>query len=258
MDKPKKALKWTGKILVTLLLLAVFLFALPPFRHGIHSIGSYIPMLFSAVTLFFLWCKPLRDKLKVRKGIRLLWRAALCLYFAGIAAFAVLFGMLLTAQLGAPGTEPRTLVVLGCQVRGDDPSLMLTKRLEAALTYLNDHPEAPCVVSGGQGPGENLSEAAAMKRWLVSEGVDLARIYLEDKSESTAENLRFSADVIKENNLPTEVAVATDGFHQWRGQFQAKKNGLSPAAVSAATPWYLQECYYVREVLAVAKTLVFG
>ena len=122
MDKPKKALKWTGKILVTLLLLAVFLFALPPFRHGIHSIGSYIPMLFSAVTLFFLWCKPLRDKLKVRKGIRLLWRAALCLYFAGIAAFAVLFGMLLTAQLGAPGTEPRTLVVLGCQVRGDDPS----------------------------------------------------------------------------------------------------------------------------------------
>lgn len=250
--------KRAGKILVTLGMTALFLFALPPFRHGIQSIGSFIPMLFSAVTLLFLWCRPLRDKLKAYKVTRALWRAALVCYFAGISAFLLLLGLILSSQWNAPGPEARTLVVLGCQVRGEEPSLMLHKRLEAACDYLTAHPDAPCVVSGGQGPGEQISEAEAMRRYLTGRGVEPHRIYMEDRSESTEENIRFSAAIIREKGLPTDIAIATDGFHQWRGGWHAEKNGLSARAVAADTPWYLQECYYVREVLAVAKTLAFG
>lgn len=250
--------KWAGKGLLTLGMLALFLFALPPFRHGIESIGSFVPMLFSAVTLLFLWCRPLRDKLQARRATRMIWRAALVCYCAGTAAFLLLLGLILSAQWNTPGPEDRTLVVLGCQVRGEDPSLMLQKRLEAAYDYLTAHPDAPCVVSGGRGPGEQISEAEAMRRYLTARGIDPGRIYMEDRSESTEENLRFSAEVIKTNRLSTDIAIATDGFHQWRGGWHAKKNGLSAKSVAAATPWYLKECYYTREVLAVGKTLVFG
>ncbi|MCI8361313.1 MAG: YdcF family protein [Clostridiales bacterium] len=260
MDNPNRAVLWkrTGKLLLTLGMLAVFLFALPPFRHGIKGIGSFVPMLYSAATLLFLWYKPLRERLKSRKATRLLWRIALTCYFAGTAVVLGLLGLILSAQWDAPGPENRTLVVLGCQVRGEDPSLMLSKRLEAACNYLTAHPDAPCVVSGGQGPGEEISEAEAMRRYLEDRGVEPSRIYMEDRSENTAENLRFSAAVIREQGLPADIAVATDGFHQWRGKWYAGKNGLSAKAVAARTPWYLQECYYTREVLAVAKTLVLG
>lgn len=252
--------KWkgAGKILATLLTAAVFLLALPPFFRGIQSIGSFFPMGVAAVTLFFLWNKPLRERIRAVKWSRVVWRVCLAGYFAGLAAFAVLLGVILSAQGNRPTEGGRTVVVLGCQVRGEAPSLMLTKRLEAALSYLEAYPEAPCVVSGGQGPGEEITEADAMARWLIQKGVAPERIYKETRSTSTEENLRFSAAVIREEELPADIAIATDGFHQWRGGWYAEKNGLSAKALSAPTPWYLQECYYVREVLAVAKTLVLG
>ena len=256
MDKP--VLRLFGKWLATLPLAVIFLWALPPFFRGIQSIGSFVPLIFSAGTLLFLWNRPLREKIRGRRWSRNLWRIALVLYFAGIACFGVLLCMLLGAGTNRPGEEDRTVVVLGCQVRGETPSLMLEKRLQAAYAYLEAHPDAPCVVSGGQGPGEAISEAEAMYRWLVERGIEPGRIYLESASTSTAENLRYSAAVIREEGLPTDVAVATDGFHQWRGAYYAAENGLSAAALPAKTPWYLLECYYVREVLAAAKTLLLG
>ena len=75
-----------------------------------------------------------------------------------------------------------TVVVLGCKVNGRDPSLMLQRRLEAALPYIKDHPEVPCIVSGGQGNNEEISEAQAMKEWLIQYGVPESQIYLEDRS----------------------------------------------------------------------------
>ena len=38
------------------------------------------------------------------------------------------------------------MVVLGAQVQGDQPSLTLKKRLDLALSYLNDHPQAKVIV----------------------------------------------------------------------------------------------------------------
>ena len=200
MDKP--VLRLTGKWLATLLLAVIFLWALPPFFRGIQSIGSFVPLIFSAGTLLFLWNRPLREKIRGRRWSRNLWRIALVLYFAGISCFGVLLCMLLGAGTNRPGEEDRTVVVLGCQVRGETPSLMLEKRLQVAYAYLEAHPDAPCVVSGGQGPGEDISEAEAMYRWLVERGIEPGRIYLESASTSTAENLRYSAAVIREEGLP--------------------------------------------------------
>lgn len=57
------------------------------------------------------------------------------------------------------------------------------------------------VVSGGMGDSENISEAEAMYRWLTDKGIDESRIYKEEKSTDTDENIRFSKEVIKEKGF---------------------------------------------------------
>ena len=126
-------------------------------------------------------------------------------------------------------SRPVTVIVLGCQVRSDGtPSRMLRDRIQAAYDYLSVHEEAVCVASGGQNDREPTTEARCIRDTLVAMGIDPDRIYPEDASTSTEENLAFSAEVIRREGLPTEVAIASDNFHQLRAGVWAEKDGLTP------------------------------
>ena len=72
----------------------------------------------------------------------------------------------------------------------------LRQRIDAAADYLIAHPDAIAIVSGGMGPGEDVTEAACMAHSLVSAGIDSGRILLEDQATSTSENLRFSMELM--------------------------------------------------------------
>jgi len=153
--------------------------------------------------------------------------------------------------------SPATLVVLGCKVNGERPSRMLGERLEAAYEYLNAHPDALCVVSGGKGEDEGISEAECMSRYLVEKGIDESRIYKEDKSTSTRENLQFSYQIIKDNGLNPAVAIVTNEFHEYRAGEIAKKLGIDFSAVSANTNLWLLPTYYIRELYGILYEWVF-
>ena len=129
---------------------------------------------------------------------------------SGIGAAACLLTLLfltvsgvMTAAACAPPPEGATVVVLGAALRGEQPSRMLAERLKTAAAYLRDHPESSCVVSGGQNDDEIISEAEAMKRYLVGLGIEESRIYLEDRSTNTEENLRMSRDVVEREGFRT-------------------------------------------------------
>ena len=47
--------------------------------------------------------------------------------------------------------EPEVMVVFGCQVKPDGPSVLLRDRLDAALGYWEEHPDIKIVVTGGKG-----------------------------------------------------------------------------------------------------------
>ena len=47
---------------------------------------------------------------------------------------------------------------------------MLRRRLDAAITAMNDNPDTLCIVSGGKGDDEKISEALAMKNYLLEKG----------------------------------------------------------------------------------------
>ncbi|NBI92374.1 YdcF family protein [Lachnospiraceae bacterium] len=84
------------------------------------------------------------------------------------------------------------ILVLGAGLNGDKPSAVLEMRLEKARLYLQEHPQTVVIVSGGQGPTEPVSEAESMKNWLMEKGIPNSRIIMEDKSTTTAENIRYS------------------------------------------------------------------
>lgn len=101
------------------------------------------------------------------------------------------------ARLDAlPKDKQLTVMVFGCYVRGEEPGRTLTTRLDAALSLLKRYPNADCIVSGGQGSNEAISEAEAMRRYLVSRGIAEERITLEDRSTNTSENLEYTFAIL--------------------------------------------------------------
>lgn len=154
------------------------------------------------------------------------------LIYGGIITYKVLtFGSDKTA---IPENTPA--IVLGCKVNGNEPSLMLEKRCAAAYTYLTDYnPEAKCIVSGGRGDDEDISEAQAMYNYLTAKGIDKDRIIMEDKSTTTAENMEFSKRLMDENNLGDTAVIITTDFHQYRASILASRQGIQTYHYSSKT-----------------------
>lgn len=151
------------------------------------------------------------------------------------------------------------VIVLGAGVNGETPSAALWSRIRAAEAYLETRPDIPVVLSGGQGAGEAISEAEAMRRALWTEDeAENARLLLEERSTNTAENFRFSKELLEERGLDTEtavIAVVTNDFHCFRAHMIARKQGLRTIDIPAELPWWwLTANYYLREAFAVVKT----
>ena len=176
----------------------------------------------------------------------------------GFVIFAILESLIVISMKQKPDYNCEYVIVLGCQVRRDGPSLMLRRRLDAACSYLSADTKADCIVSGGKGDNEHISEAEAMYEALVNDGISENRITKEDKSSSTYENLLFSKQILEDSGKPLRIAIVTDGFHQWRARLQAESLGYDVKCVSAATPWYLVPVYWVREWFALSYLFVFG
>ena len=146
-----------------------------------------------------------------------------------------------------------TVLILGCGLYGSRPSRALMQRMDRAIQYLNISPVSNVVVSGGQGRNEDISEAEAMYTYLIEHGISKERIYVEDQSTNTEENVLFSKKIIEENSLSKEIAVSTQEFHMYRASLLVKSAGMSFHALCAWSTWYSIPVYFTREVLAIWK-----
>lgn len=155
-------------------------------------------------------------------------------------------------------SNQQTIIVLGCRIMGDIPSHALEKRIDAAFDFLVRNPESVAILSGGQGKDENLSEALCMYRHLVDSGIDKSRLFMEDKSVNTDENIRFSLKLIEEKGLKKEVAIATSEYHQKRTKMICKRYGLEAYAESSKSMPILIPTFVTREMLAVVKEALFS
>ena len=215
-------------------------------------------VIFGSIIALGVFWKEFRALVK-RLWSRLLGKIAVLLVGA-VAAFAagicVFFSVNMIMCAEKPLDKTEAVIILGCQVRGEEPSLMLKNRLDAALEVLRENPEAVCIASGGKGSGENISEAECMRRYLVANGIEDERIFTEDKSTSTEENLAFSREILDNLGISDNIIIATSEFHQYRASIYAKKNGLRTGSHSAKTPVWNLLNYWVREWAALAGAYI--
>ncbi len=189
-------------------------------------------------------------------------RTVICLILAICLVYFIAVEIpIVSSASGDRDFEADYIIVLGALVRGEEPSLSMLERTQAALDYMNSHPETTVIVSGGQGDMEDISEAEAMYRWLVGKGADVSRIIREDKSTSTEENLRYSFDIIRSRgDDPAEAtAVVTSEYHIYRAKLIAHGMGVELGGISAHTSRLgVKLNYFIREAFGVTYKWIFG
>lgn len=175
----------------------------------------------------------------------------------GLLLFAIVEGMILSQFAAKPQPGADYVLVLGAQWKANGPSYVLQKRLDTAIQYLEENPDTLVIVSGGQGSNERISEAAGMQSYLVAAGVSEERIFLEDKSTNTCENLVFSSALLDKANH--RVVLVTNNFHMYRASRIARKQGYAHVEGLAAGsyPGMLPN-NLLREFLGVIKDFCVG
>ena len=162
-----------------------------------------------------------------------------------IIELVIIHNMRTTADLDAD-----YVIVLGCQVDGSIPSIPLTRRVNTAAKYLNENKNTNVVITGGQGPGENISESEAMKRILIRNGIDKSRIFEESNAKSTMENFKFSNELY--NLQDKNVIVVSSDYHMFRALSMARKlNYKNVSGLPSKSQFSVLPVYLLREYAAV-------
>lgn len=170
-----------------------------------------------------------------------------------ILVFLILEGRFLHQSLQSHQNASDFVIVLGAQVRGSSLSPSLKYRLDATLSYYYQHPTTTIIVSGGQGIGEDDSEANIMKQYLVKQGIPSEKILMEDQSTSTYENLLFTKKILDTYQRNYTVTIITNGFHCYRALYIAKKLGYDAYTYAAKEHAISTPHYYIREFFAYLK-----
>lgn len=179
----------------------------------------------------------------------------------GLIAAGITEYFIIKASFGNPKETCEYMVVLGAKVRESGPSVSLWDRIHGACDYLETHPEVIAIVSGGQGEDEPMTEAQAMYDELVKLGISPERIWLEDKSTSTWENLNFSLNLIEEKtgHRPQKLGIVSSEYHLLRASIFARDCGVEAVGIPAHTSRPSQMInHFMREVAGIWYYYLLG
>lgn len=180
-------------------------------------------------------------------------------FFLGIISLGLLTSIFLAISIYSFGWNTKAeksqcVIILGCSVYGETPSPFLKNRIEEGYRLHKEGVVDYIIPSGGQGPGENISEAEAMKRYLLNKGVKEELIIKEDLSTSTMENLQECKKIMEEKGFEKAIIVSNK-FHLKRASLMAKEVGIdaSYSGVFVEEHKSKEIYYFFREILALAK-----
>ena len=190
------------------------------------NIGNITGMAVSALVLLYgIFYRQVQDVAgrlwQTRGGRAGLSALGMVLLFILLIVTVETAGMIRSAANRAP--ENTTAVVLGCSVKGERPSRVLNERL--------------C--------------AACMNRYLTGRGIDGARLLLEDRSTTTAENLQYSMELLQQHGIDGPVTIITSEFHEYRANQTAKRLGITSYSTPSRTFFFYLPTFYVRELYGI-------
>ena len=269
-------------ILIGLGVLCVAYFIVIVVYAGIGTSFAFIWLFFAALLLFLVYGRWYysRNMDRIPRWVPV---SVVTTCVAGVVALAVLCVLVF---LGAASSDKKNLdyvIVLGARVKEHTVSNSLKKRLDKAIEYAEENPDTILVLSGGRGPGEDVSEAEVMRQYLEYNGVRPEQLLIEDRSVSTVENIAYSKVVIEEHrnrdkkepvpltrrttsvpyaiapDKPLEIGVLTSNFHIYRARLTAEKWGIENVyGISADSDPVLFIHLCVRECASIVKDRLMG
>lgn len=148
------------------------------------------------------------------------------------------------------------VIILGSKINQDGTLPPLLKgRCDKAIEfgkkqYENNKKKIIYIPSGGKGKDEVISEAEAMKRYLLDNGIKENQIIIENKSTSTIENMRFSKNIIDSVNNDAKISFSTTNYHVFRSGVIACEQGIDCEGIGSKTKWYFYTNALIREFIA--------
>ena len=158
-------------ILITLAISSISYFILLILNS--RFITSYILyLIFACICILYSYYE-LKNKTsilsKLPKIINYIIKGIICI---SIILFIIIERLIINEANNSYCKQTDFGIVLGAKLNGAVPSTSLKYRLDATLEYYQQFPEITIIVSGGQGNGENISEAKAMKQYLIDKGIN--------------------------------------------------------------------------------------
>lgn len=155
---------------------------------------------------------------------------------------------------------PRTIefdyvIIHGCGlIDGCKVSPLLASRLDKAIEVFNKCMTKPILIpSGGRGSDETLSEAEAMSQYLLEHGIPEDKIYKEDASTTTMENLRNCKEYINSRggSKKYRTALVSSNYHVYRCLLYAEKLDMKCIGIGSKVAWFYWPSALLREFVAI-------
>lgn len=115
------------------------------------------------------------------------------------------------------------VVVLGAGLIGKKVTPLLASRIDRGIEIYHKNPGSKLIMSGGQGPDEEIPESHAMAAYAEEHGVPQSDIIIEDRSKKTNQNLKFSHQLMQPDST---FCIVTNSYHVYRVLVLAKRQGL--------------------------------
>lgn len=226
---------------------------------GIIAFSKYL--LFGGIILCLC---PLIDQFYSKNKVyKIFLRILKPLFFIGLIVFVITEIFIVGYSVQNNMKKSDYTIVLGAGLRGSKLSITLTQRVNKALEYINQGDDTGyLVVSGGQGVGEDITEAEGMKRFFIDNGIDSERIIKEENSTDTYQNLQFSKELIERHSGKSieelNIKIVSSGFHLARAKLLCNALGFKNVTLcgSEINPIFIPT-YYIREFIGFYKMLVF-
>ena len=219
--------------------------ALSILEWGISFSSIFLIVSMALVYIVF----PMKDLSSKSKYLNTLYNIYKVIIIIFVSSFVLLEGLIL---LNISKTKDKvgnidTMIVLGAKVNGTEVSNTLKLRLDKAIEYYKKHKSVNIIVSGGQGNDENITEALAMKNYLVSNGVNINNIIEENKATTTLENIIYSKKILDNMNNKGKVLIVTSDYHLFRGRLIASILGIENEGLCSISSISGRLYYMIRE-----------
>lgn len=171
----------------------------------------------------------------------------------GSAAFLIFMLYTLFLQIIPRKKDFDYVIIHGAGLlEGQRVSKLLSDRLDKAIEVYRKDPTPPKLIpSGGQGADESISEAEAMKDYLIAHGIPEGDIIIEDTSTTTLENLQNSKRILDGIEGRKYTALVTSNYHVYRALRYCRKISLNCTGIGSHVAFYYWPSALIREFIAI-------